>query len=47
MKASTENDNNFGHEKTTILVDNTPLRIDLKTKINFVHQILLYNHIKL
>ena len=47
MKVSMENDNNFGYEKITILVDNTPLRIDLKTKLNFVHQILLYNHIKL
>jgi hypothetical protein len=26
MKVSTENDNNFGHEKITILVDNIPLR---------------------
>ena len=26
MKVSTENDNNFGYEKITILVDNIPLR---------------------
>jgi len=26
MKFSTENDNNFGYEKITILVDNMPLR---------------------
>ena len=26
MKVSTENDNNFGHEKITIVVDNIPLR---------------------
>jgi hypothetical protein len=25
MKVSTENDNNFGYEKITILVDNIPL----------------------
>ena len=25
MKVSTENDNNLGHEKITILVDNMPL----------------------
>ena len=26
MKVSTENDNNFGHEKVTIVVDNIPLK---------------------
>ena len=26
MKVSTENDNNFGYEKITIVVDNIPLR---------------------
>ena len=26
MKVSTENDNNFGYEKITILVDNIPLK---------------------
>jgi hypothetical protein len=26
MKVSTENDNNFGYEKITILVENIPLR---------------------
>jgi hypothetical protein len=26
MKVSTENDNNFGYEKITIVVDNMPLR---------------------
>jgi hypothetical protein len=31
MKVSTENDNNFGYEKITILVDNIPL-----TKINCI-----------
>jgi hypothetical protein len=25
MKVSTENDNNFGHEKISIVVDNIPL----------------------
>jgi hypothetical protein len=28
MKVSTENDNNFGYEKITILVDNIPLNKD-------------------
>jgi hypothetical protein len=27
MKVSTENDNNFGYEKITILVDNIPLSV--------------------
>jgi hypothetical protein len=27
MKVSTENDNNFGYEKITNLVDNIPLKI--------------------
>jgi hypothetical protein len=27
MKVSTENDNNFGYEKITILVDNIPLKM--------------------
>jgi hypothetical protein len=26
MKVSTENDNNFGYEKITIVVDNIPLK---------------------
>jgi hypothetical protein len=26
MKVSTENDNNFGYEKITILIDNIPLK---------------------
>ena len=28
MKVSTENDNNFGYEKITIVVDNIPLIIE-------------------
>jgi hypothetical protein len=32
MKVSTENDNNFGYETITILVDNIPLSFDLKNK---------------
>ena len=31
MKVSTENDNNFGYEKITILVDNIPLKKNLNT----------------
>jgi hypothetical protein len=27
MKVSTENDNNFGYEKITIVVDNIPLNV--------------------
>jgi hypothetical protein len=30
MKVSTENDNNFGYEKTTIVVDNIPLNGHLR-----------------
>jgi len=29
MKVKTENDNNFGYEKITIVVDNMPLSFDL------------------
>jgi hypothetical protein len=29
MKVSTENDNNFGYEKITILVDNIPLSLEI------------------
>jgi hypothetical protein len=29
MKVSTENDNNFGYEKITIVVDNIPLKLVL------------------
>ena len=31
MKVSTENDNNFGYEKITIVVDNIPLNNELPT----------------
>ena len=36
MQVSTENDNNFGYEKITIVVDNIPLRFKtyLKKKDN-------------
>jgi hypothetical protein len=33
LKASTENDNNFGYEKITILVDNMPLKKKKMAKI--------------
>jgi hypothetical protein len=33
MKVSTENDNNFGYEKITILVDNIPLNTKLVKNI--------------
>ena len=35
MKDSTENDNNLGYEKNTILVDNIPLRQCLILAVNF------------
>jgi hypothetical protein len=35
MKVSTENDNNFGYEKITIVVDNIPLTVAL-SKRSFV-----------
>jgi hypothetical protein len=38
MKVSTENDNNFGYEKITILVDNMPLRGHLGTKKNWPYK---------
>jgi hypothetical protein len=31
MKVSTENDNNFGYEKITILVDNIPLILEISS----------------
>ena len=34
MKVSTENDNNFGYEKITIVVDNIPLRLYIVIYIN-------------
>ena len=33
MKVSMENDNNFGYEKITIVVDNMPLKKKNKTKM--------------
>ena len=35
MKVSTENDNNFGYEKITIVVDNMPLNVILLREIQF------------
>jgi hypothetical protein len=32
MKVSTENDNNFGYEKITIVVDNIPLSLNKNLK---------------
>ena len=34
MKVSTENDNNFGYEKITIVVDNIPLRHEILSNNN-------------
>jgi hypothetical protein len=34
MKVSTENDNNFGYEKITIVGDNMPLRRNNKEMLN-------------
>jgi hypothetical protein len=35
MKVSTENDNNFGYEKITILVDNMPLSKERLTRYDY------------
>jgi hypothetical protein len=52
MKVSTENDNNFGYEKITILVDNIPLSLKKYVSIpeishfwvhSFFHQSLGYS----
>ena len=42
MKISTENDNNFGYEKITILVDNIPLIIR-KNMIDWLIDWLILN----
>jgi hypothetical protein len=39
MKVSTENDNNFGYEKITILVDNIPLTLFYRS----IHDIKEHN----
>ena len=36
MKVSTENDNNFGYEKITILVDNIPLSVLQNIVVSFL-----------
>ena len=36
MKVGTENDNNFGYEKITILGDNMPLRRNNKEMLNYI-----------
>jgi hypothetical protein len=41
MKVSTENDNNFGYEKITILVENMPLRY-AERSLKYAHQSLKY-----
>ena len=40
MKVSTENDNNFGYEKITIVVDNIPLRIVAQANLNSIVKFL-------
>jgi hypothetical protein len=40
MKVSTENDNNFGYEKFTILVDNIPLSNNLYNVTLFINIML-------
>ena len=37
MKVSTENDNNFGYEKITILVDNIPLSEQVNENIQMIN----------
>jgi hypothetical protein len=39
MKVSTENDNNFGCEKITILVDNIPLKRSAHTGVTIMSNI--------
>ena len=42
MKVSTENDNNFGYEKNTILVDNIPLSYSFNLIVPVIYFILSY-----
>jgi hypothetical protein len=44
MKVSTENDNNLGYEKITILVDNMPLK---NNYMKILKQLLYENYILL
>jgi hypothetical protein len=46
MKVSTKNDNNFGYEKITILVENISLRKEnIKNKINIILILMLEKQI--
>jgi hypothetical protein len=47
MKVSTENDNNFGYEKITILVDNIPLSKNIYNKMKKWKNINLYKKLAL
>jgi hypothetical protein len=47
MKVSTENDNNFGYEKITILVDNIPLSKNIYNKMKKWKNINLYQKLAL
>ena len=40
MKVSTENDNNFGYEKITIVVDNIPLSQVIKSQNKFIYNVV-------
>jgi hypothetical protein len=40
MKVSTENDNNFGYEKITIVVDNIPLKLVLEKLLKILEKSL-------
>jgi hypothetical protein len=44
MKVSTENDNNFGYEKITILVDKMPLSKEKLTRYDYNLTIMKSDH---
>ena len=46
MKVSTEIDNNFGYEKITQLVDNIPLKYDMKIKYATIDGLLCIEYTK-
>jgi len=42
MKVSTENDNNFGYEKKSIVVDNIPLKGTLYSKSLYIKDSIMF-----
>jgi hypothetical protein len=45
MKVSTENDNNFGYEKMTILVDNIPLNCRINQRNDIENHMLHHSNL--